>query len=97
VKTPQHETSREEGNHPGRHYEDAIHFISHELKNSVSIIGGFTRRVIKSEEDPHKLKQLKVILDQTRFLETVSSRFLFPSPWEDGRLEVHKEEISRKK
>ncbi len=72
---------------------DALHFITHELKNSVVGIGGLIKRLMRTEEDPERKEVLKIIYDQTKFLETMSARFLLSAQIEAGALEIYVERI----
>jgi len=44
--------------------------IAHELRNSLMIVGGFTRRLYEKilDDDPDK-KDIKIIIDEVRVLE----------------------------
>jgi signal transduction histidine kinase len=75
-------------------YQQAIHFITHELKNAATAIGGFALRLIKTEADPERRSQLEMIYEQTQFLETVSMRFLLASQLMKGGFPLYKEQIS---
>lgn len=82
-----------EGEDTTRDDLDALHFITHELKNSMVGIGGLAKRLMRTEEDPERKKQLKIIYEQTKFLETMSARFLLSAQVDQGELEVHTEHI----
>jgi signal transduction histidine kinase len=75
-------------------YRQAIHFITHELKNSVTAIGGFALRLMRTEADPERRSQLEMIYEQTQFLETMTVRFLLASQLEEGAFPVYKEQIN---
>lgn len=51
--------------------------IAHELRNSIMIVGGFTRRLYERfvEDDPDK-KDLKIIIDEVRVLEEKVSKII---------------------
>ncbi|MDQ7785058.1 MAG: HAMP domain-containing sensor histidine kinase [Desulfomonilaceae bacterium] len=72
---------------------DALHFITHELKNSMVGIGGLAKRLMRTERDPERKKLLRVIYRQTKFLETMSSRFLLSAQIETGEWEIQPEKI----
>lgn len=73
--------------------QDALQFITHELKSSVVGIGGLAKLLMRTEQDPERRKKLKIIYDQAQFLETVSARFLLFGQIEKGELEVKKARI----
>ncbi|MEJ2718825.1 MAG: HAMP domain-containing sensor histidine kinase [Deltaproteobacteria bacterium] len=75
-------------------HEEALYFITHELKNAVIAISGFAKRLMRTEEDPDRRQQLKIIYDQTKFLETVSARYLLSAQLQKGELEVSPEPIA---
>lgn len=76
-----------------RSYEEALHFITHELKNAVIAISGFAKRLMRTEEDPDRREQLKIIYDQTKFLETMSAHYLLSAQVQNGELEVSTDPI----
>ncbi len=74
-------------------YREAIHFINHENKNSLIIIGGFVKRLLNSETDPKRKEQLGIIYHHSAFLEAMSKDFLTMADLEQGEFQIHKEEI----
>jgi signal transduction histidine kinase len=51
--------------------------IAHELRNSLTIIGGFSRRLYEkiTNKDPDK-KEIKIIIDEIRVLEEKVSKII---------------------
>lgn len=47
--------------------------ITHEIKNPLMMIGGFTRQLLQSEDDKNRLKKLTIIAEQTERLEKLLS------------------------
>jgi len=75
-------------------YRETIHFISHETKNSLIVIGGFVRRLLDSETDPQRQHQLQIVYHHSKFLEAMSRDFLVMSELEHGEFQIRKELIS---
>ncbi|MGC8657746.1 MAG: PAS domain-containing sensor histidine kinase [Desulfomonilaceae bacterium] len=74
-------------------YREAIHFINHENKNSLIIIGGFVKRLLNTETDSKKKEQLAIIYHHSAFLEAMSKDFLTMADLEQGEFQIHKEDI----
>lgn len=74
--------------------EDKAHFISmvaHDMKSSLTIIGGFAHRLRKPSvrTDPEKLGQyLDILLDETEKLESMTGEFLEFSRLQTGGLKL---------
>ena len=73
-----------------RNYRETINFISHETKNSLIVMGGFLRRLLNSETDPDRLKQLNIVYHHSQFLEAMSKDFLVMAELEHGEFQVRK-------
>ena len=73
-----------------RNYRETIHFISHETKNSLIVMGGFLRRLLNAEKDPDRLKQLNIVYHHSQFLEAMSKDFLVMAELEHGEFQVRK-------
>jgi PAS domain S-box-containing protein len=65
-------------------FREAIHFISHETKNSLIVIAGFVRRLMETETDPQRKEQLKIVYHHSAFLEAMSRDFLVLADLEQG-------------
>lgn len=76
-----------------QNYMEAIHFINHEMKNSLMVIGGFIRRLLNSEEDPLRRDQLEIVYHHSKFLEAMSRDFLTMADLEQGEFQLTKETI----
>ncbi|MCX5872038.1 MAG: PAS domain-containing sensor histidine kinase [Deltaproteobacteria bacterium] len=76
-----------------KNYREAIHFINHENKNSLLVIGGFVRRLLDSETDPKRREQLEIVYHHSTFLEAMSRDFLTMADLEQGEFQIRKEEI----
>ena len=74
-------------------YREAIHFINHENKNSLVVMSGFLRRLIKNETDQAKLRELKIVYHHSQFLEAMSRDFLVMAELEHEQLQVRKQMI----
>lgn len=77
-----------------RNYRETIHFISHETKNSLIVMGGFLRRLLASESDPDRRKELNIVYHHSQFLEAMSKDFLVMAELEHGEFQVRKQLIS---
>lgn len=77
-----------------QNYRETIHFISHETKNSLIVIGGFARRLLDSETDSERAEQLKIVYHHSRFLEAMSRDFLMMAELEHGEFQVRKRRIN---
>ncbi|MGC8602163.1 MAG: PAS domain-containing sensor histidine kinase [Desulfomonilaceae bacterium] len=77
-----------------KNYREAIHFINHENKNSLLVIGGFAKRLLNSETDARKRKQLEIIYHHSTFLEAMSIDFLTLADLEQGGFQIHKQELA---
>ncbi len=72
---------------------EAVHFINHEMKNSLIVMGGFLRRLLNSEENQARLEQLKIVYHHSQFLEAMSRDFLVMAEVEHGEFHVRKQLI----
>jgi signal transduction histidine kinase len=72
---------------------DALHFITHELKNTVIGIVGLAKLLMRTEEDPDRKEKLETIRYHAKHLETMSARFLLASQLEQGQIEICAETI----
>jgi PAS domain S-box-containing protein len=77
-----------------QNYRETIHFISHETKNSLIVIGGFVRRLLEQETDPARKEQLGIVYHHSKFLEAMTRDYLIMAELEHGTLQVRKEPIS---
>ncbi len=77
-----------------KNYREAIHFINHENKNSLLVIGGFVKRLLDTEADPKRREQLEIIYHHSTFLEAMSRDFLTMADLEQGEFQIHKQEIA---
>ncbi len=71
-------------------YRETIGFISHESKNSLMVMGGFLRRLLESETDPERKKQLEIVFHHSKFLEAMSGDFLVMAQLEREKIRVNK-------
>lgn len=71
-----------------RNFRETVHFVSHEYKNSLMVIGGFARRLIESEPDPERRNQLQIIYHHSKFLEAMSLDFLVMAELEHGEFQI---------
>lgn len=76
-----------------QNYVESVHFISHEMKNSLLVIGGFVKRLLNTEKDPARESQLEIIYHHSKFLEAMSRDFLTMADLEQGEFQLHKEVI----
>lgn len=76
-----------------QNYIESVHFISHEMKNSLLVIGGFVQRLLKTETDPSRTDQLEIIYHHSKFLEAMSRDFLTLADLEQGEFQLRKEVI----
>lgn len=76
-----------------QNYREAIHFINHETKNSLIVMGGFLRRLLQSETDSTRKDQLKIVYHHSKFLEAMSRDFLVMAELEHGEFQVRKRPI----
>jgi PAS domain S-box-containing protein len=72
---------------------EAVHFINHEMKNSLIVMSGFLRRLLKVENDPSKMEQLQIVYHHSQFLEAMSRDFLVLAEVEHGEFRVRKQLI----
>jgi PAS domain S-box-containing protein len=77
-----------------RNYRETIHFISHESKNALIVIGGFVKRLLKTETDPDKQEQLRMVYHHSKFLEAMSKDFLVMAELDHGELRPRKKLIT---
>jgi PAS domain S-box-containing protein len=73
-----------------QNFREAIHFINHETKNSLIVMGGFLRRLLNSEADPSRKDQLKIVYHHSKFLEAMSRDFLVMAELEHGEFQIRK-------
>ncbi|MFC1834171.1 nitrogen regulation protein NR(II) [Thermodesulfobacteriota bacterium] len=73
-----------------QNYRETLHFINHEFKNSLLVIGGFVNRLLLSEEDPRRKEELRIIYHHSKFLEAMSLDFLVMAELEHGNIQVRK-------
>lgn len=76
-----------------QNYMEAVHFINHEMKNSLIVIGGFVKRLLNSETDSSRRDQLEIIYHHSKFLEAMSRDFLTLADIEHGEFQIRKELI----
>lgn len=76
-----------------QNYMESVHFISHEMKNSLMVIGGFVHRLLNSETDQSRKDQLEIIYHHSKFLEAMSRDFLTLADLEQGEFQPRKEPI----
>ena len=76
-----------------QNYVESVHFISHEMKNSLLVIGGFIKRLLNSETDPSRKSQLEIIYHHSKFLEAMSRDFLTMADLEQGEFQLRLETI----
>jgi signal transduction histidine kinase len=76
-----------------QNYREAIHFINHEAKNSLVVMGGFLRRLLRSETDSERRDQLGIVYHHSKFLEAMSRDFLVMAELEQGEFQVRKNPI----
>lgn len=77
-----------------QNYVESVHFISHEMKNSLLVIGGFIKRLLGSETDPSRKNQLEIIYHHSKFLEAMSRDFLTMADLEQGEFQLRVETIA---
>ncbi|HMK37477.1 MAG TPA: ATP-binding protein [Desulfomonilaceae bacterium] len=77
-----------------QNFREAIHFINHETKNSLVVMGGFLRRLIQGEEEPVRRDQLQIVYHHTKFLEAMSRDFLVMAELEHGEFQIRKQHIT---
>jgi PAS domain S-box-containing protein len=73
-----------------QNYREAIHFINHETKNSLIVMGGFLSRLLKTETDPARRNQMQIVYHHSKFLEAMSRDFLVMAELEHGEFQVRK-------
>lgn len=73
-----------------QNFREAIHFINHETKNSLVVMGGFLRRLLQSEASTSTREQLQIVYHHTKFLEAMSRDFLVMAELEHGEFQVRK-------
>lgn len=77
-----------------RNFRETLHFINHEFKNSLMVIGGFVRRLMDSEDDPGRLEQLKIVYSHSKFLEAMALDFLVYAELEHGEFQIRKRPVN---
>jgi signal transduction histidine kinase len=77
-----------------QNFREAIHFINHETKNSLVVMGGFLRRLLQGETDASRKDQLQIVYHHTKFLEAMSRDFLVMAELEHGEFQVRKKLIT---
>jgi PAS domain S-box-containing protein len=73
-----------------QNYREAIHFINHETKNSLVVMGGFLRRLLQNEEQISRRNELQIVYHHTKFLEAMSRDFLVMAELEHGEFQIRK-------
>lgn len=76
-----------------RNYRETMHFINHETKNSLIVIGGFARRLLETETDRGRADQLQVVYHHAKFLEAMTGDYLIMAELEHGEFQVRKDRI----
>ncbi len=76
-----------------QNYRETINFISHESKNSLMVIVGFLRRLLKEETDTGRKHKLGIVFHHSKFLEAMTRDFLVMSNLERGEFQLRKELI----
>ncbi|MEW6532230.1 MAG: ATP-binding protein [Thermodesulfobacteriota bacterium] len=71
-------------------FRETLHFMNHEFKNSLMVIGGFVRRLLESEEDERRKQELEIIYHHSKFLEAMTVDFLVMAELEHGEFHVRK-------
>jgi len=69
-------------------FRETLHFMNHEFKNSLMVIGGFVRRLLESEEDPRRKQELEIVYHHSKFLEAMTLDFLVMAELEHGEFHV---------
>ncbi|AFM23205.1 PAS domain S-box [Desulfomonile tiedjei DSM 6799] len=91
IKDVNKETAlRKEQERLTQNYREAIHFINHETKNSLIVMGGFLSRLLKTETDPARRDQMQIVYHHSKFLEAMSRDFLVMAELEHGEFQVRK-------
>lgn len=77
-----------------QNYKEMIHFINHETKNSLVVMSGFLRRLIKKETVEERKKELEIVYHHSQFLEAMSRDFLLMAELEHGEFQIRKRLIT---
>ena len=76
-----------------RNFQEAAHFINHETKNSLIVMGGFLRRLLETEGDAARKEQLRIVYHHSQFLEAMSRDFLVMAELEHREFTIRKQLI----
>jgi PAS domain S-box-containing protein len=76
-----------------QNFQEAAHFINHETKNSLIVMGGFLRRLLNKESDTALKEQLQIVYHHSQFLEAMSRDFLVMAELEHGEFTIRKQLI----
>jgi len=75
-------------------YINVLSFVSHEFRNSLMVIGGFLRRLLRKVEGEAEQRDLDSIISNCEFMEDMIDRYLIISRIEMGRLQLNVTEIN---
>ncbi|MBN2332967.1 MAG: hybrid sensor histidine kinase/response regulator [Deltaproteobacteria bacterium] len=70
-------------------YINVLSFVSHELRNSLVVVGGFLRRLSRSIIGDAEQRDLDTIISNCEFMEDMIDRYLILSRIEMGRLRLN--------
>jgi PAS domain S-box-containing protein len=76
-----------------RNFQEAAHFINHETKNSLIVMGGFLRRLLNTESDASRKEQVQIVYHHSQFLEAMSRDFLVMAELEHSEFTIRKQLI----
>ncbi|HTY25233.1 MAG TPA: ATP-binding protein [Desulfomonilaceae bacterium] len=76
-----------------QNFREAVHFINHETKNSLIVMGGFLQRLLNTERDAARKEQLQIVYHHSQFLEAMSRDFLVMAELEHGEFKIRKQLI----
>lgn len=74
-------------------YINVLSFVSHEFRNSLVVIGGFLRRLLRKVKGEAEQRDLNSIISNCEFMEDMIDRYLILSRIETGRLRLNVTEI----
>ncbi|MEA3240005.1 MAG: hybrid sensor histidine kinase/response regulator [Pseudomonadota bacterium] len=74
-------------------YINVLSFVSHEFRNSLVVVGGFLRRLLRKVEGESEQRDLNSIISNCEFMEDMIDRYLIISRIEMGRLNLNVTEI----
>ena len=75
-------------------YINVLSFVSHEFRNSLVVIGGFLRRLLRKVDGEAEQRDLGSIISNCEFMEDMIDRYLIISRIEMGRLNLNVTEIN---